>query len=170
MQNPGDLPESAPFSTQKIELSTHKYTPRPVYDFIILDCPPSVGAVTLNALNAADMLIIPTQPEYFSAHALRSMMGAIQQIRNRYNPNLVYRILITMFDKRNRIHREVEQQIRDTFKSGVFNTHIGVDTQLRESALQGLPITHFKTSSRSSQQYNALAQELIAYVQSKSTD
>ncbi len=138
--------------------------PRPIYDFIILDCPPSMGAVTMNAINAADLLIIPTQPEYFSAHALRSMMATIQQIRNTVNPNLAYRILITMFDQRNRIHRQVENQIRNTFAEGVFETTIGIDTKLRESALEGLPITHYRNQSRSSLQYQSLAQELVAYV------
>lgn len=139
-----------------------------VYDYIFLDCPPSIGAVTLNAMNAADLLIIPTQPEYFSAHALLSMMTTIQEIRKGDNPNLVYRILITMFDQRNRIHRDVEQQIRETFQGGVFTTTIGIDTKIKESALEGRPITHFKNNSRGSLQYQALAQELIAYVQSKS--
>lgn len=153
---------------QDNNLEPHRNMPRPVYDFIILDCPPSLGSVTLNALVAADLLIIPTQAEYFSAHALRSMMEHIQQIRNRYHANLVYRILITMYDQRNRIHREVEQQIRNTFKDGVFSTTIGIDTKLRESALAGLPISHFRNKSRSFMQYHDLAQELMDYVQSKS--
>lgn len=142
---------------------------RPFYDLIILDCPPSMGAISISALVASDLLIIPTQPEYFSAHALRSMMSTIQQIRNEYNPKLAYRILITMFDQRNRIHRQVENQIRDTFKQAVFETTIGVDTKLRECALQGFPITHQNKHSRSSLQYQALAQELIAYVQPQPT-
>jgi len=134
------------------------------YDFILLDCPPFMGAVTLNALIAADMLIIPTQPEYFSAHALNTMMATVRQVRSQYNPDLVYRILITMYDQRNRIHREVRQQIRDTFEEGTFETEIGIDTKLRESAVEGVPITHFRSRSRSAQQYDALAQELIQYV------
>lgn len=142
---------------------------RPYYDLIILDCPPSMGAISISALVASDLLIIPTQPEYFSAHALRSMMATIQQVRNEYNPKLAYRILITMFDQRNRIHRQVENQIRDTFKQAVFETTIGVDTKLRECALQGFPITHQNKHSRSSLQYQALAQELIAYVQPQPT-
>lgn len=142
---------------------------RTIYDLIILDCPPSMGAISISALVASDLLIIPTQPEYFSAHALRSMMGTIQQIRNEYNPKLAYRILITMFDQRNRIHRQVENQIRDTFKQAVFETTIGVDTKLRECALQGFPITHQNKNSRSSLQYQALAQELKAYVQPQPT-
>lgn len=134
------------------------------YDFVILDCPPFMGAVTINAMAAADLLIIPTQPEYFSAHALRSMMTTIRQVRNQFNPDLVFRVLITMMDRRNRIHREVAEQIRATFGDGVFQTAIPVDTKLRESAVEGLPIAYHKSQSRSALQYDALAQELIAYV------
>jgi chromosome partitioning protein len=134
------------------------------YDFVIFDCPPSMGAVTMNALVASDLLIIPTQPEYFSAHALRSMMTTIRQVRAQHNPQLTYRVLITMLDRRNRIHRDVNEQIRATFGEGVFQTAIEVDTKLRESAVEGLPIAYHKSQSRSALQYEALAQELIAYV------
>jgi chromosome partitioning protein len=123
-----------------------------------------MGAVTLNALLASDMLIIPTQPEYFSAHALRAMMSSIRQVRSQYNSNLIYRILITMFDGRNRIHREVGDQIRNTFGEGVFATQIGIDTKLRESAIEGLPITHHRSQSRGALQYDDLAQEIMQYV------
>ena len=134
------------------------------YDYVILDCPPFMGAVTLNALVAANLLIIPTQPEYFSAHALRTMMALIRQVRSQNNPKLVYRILITLFDKRNRIHRQVQEQITHAFGAGVFDTVIGIDTKLRESAIEGVPISHFKVhggTSRSALQYAALAQEII---------
>lgn len=141
---------------------------RPVlftYNFILLDCPPFMGAITMNALNAADMLVIPTQAEYFSAHSLRTMMSTIRQVRSQNNPNLIYRVLVTMFDRRNRIHCDVKEQIETTFSKGVFQTTIGIDTKLRESAVEGLPITHYKSRSRSALQYDALAQELIEYVQ-----
>lgn len=133
------------------------------YDYIILDCPPFLGAVTLNALIAADMLIIPTQPEYFSAHALRTMMTSIRQVRSQHNPDLVYRILITLLDKRNRIHRQIRDQIVKTFGEGVFSTIIEVDTKLRESAIEGKPINYYKSQTRSAIQYDALAQEIIDY-------
>lgn len=134
--------------------------PLEIYDTILLDCPPSMGAVTLNALATADLLVIPTQPEYFSAHALRAMMTAIRQVRSQFNPDLQYRILITMMDRRNRIHRQVAEQIRSTFGQAVFETVIEIDTRLRESAVEGLPITHLNLHSRSAQQYDALAREI----------
>jgi chromosome partitioning protein len=135
------------------------------YDYIILDCPPNMGAVTLNALVAADLLIIPTQPEFFSAHALRTMMTSIRQVQTKLNPHLTYRVLITMLDRRNRIHRQIREQINKTFSDGVFQTIIEVDTKLRESAVEGKPIMYFNPMTRSAQQYAALAQEIIQYDQ-----
>ena len=133
------------------------------YDYILLDCPPALGAITLNALSAADLLIIPTQAEYFSAYALRNMMGSIRRIRQEGNPNLAYRILVTLLDRRNRTHRNIFEQLQATFGQGVFTTVIEVDTKLRESPIAGLPITHYKPNSRGSQQYRVLAQEIIEY-------
>jgi chromosome partitioning protein len=133
------------------------------YDYIVLDCPPALGAITLNALAAADLLIIPTQAEYFSAYALRNMMGTIRRIRQDENSNLAYRILVTLLDRRNRTHRNIFEQLQNTFGQGVFTTVIEVDTKLRESPIAGVPITHYKPTSRGSQQYRVLAQELIEY-------
>jgi len=133
------------------------------YDYILLDCPPALGAITLNALSAANLLIIPTQAEYFSAYALRNMMGTIRRIRQDINPNLAYRILVTLLDRRNRTHRNIFEQLQSTFGQGVFTTVIEIDTKLRESPIAGIPITQYNPKSRGSQQYRVLAQELIEY-------
>jgi len=133
------------------------------YDYILLDCPPALGAITLNALSSANLLIIPTQAEYFSAYALRNMMGTIRRIRQDVNPGLAYRILVTLLDRRNRTNRNIFEQLQATFGQGVFTTVIEVDTKLRESPIAGIPITTYKPTSRGSQQYRVLAQELIEY-------
>lgn len=133
------------------------------YNYILLDCPPALGAITQNALAAADLLLIPTQAEYFSAYALRNMMSLIRRIREGDNPNLAYRILVTMLDKRNRTHRNIHDQLRSTFGEGIFNTVIEIDTKLRESPIAGLPISHYKPGARGTIQYRVLAQELIEY-------
>jgi chromosome partitioning protein len=135
------------------------------YDFILLDCPPSLGAVTTNALAAANLLLIPTQAEYFSAYALRDMMALIRRVRKDFNPKLAYRILITLLDQRNRAHRAIREQLQQTFGAGLFETVIEIDTRLRESPIMGVPITQYKPNSRGSQQYRVLAQELIHYVE-----
>jgi chromosome partitioning protein len=131
------------------------------YEFILLDCPPSIGAVTYNALTASEFVIIPTQPEYFSAHGLRSLMGTIRKVRNQTNPDLAYYVLITMMDRRNRIHRALCEQLQTTFGEGLLQTVIEIDTKLRESTIAGLPITHYNATSRSALQYRALAQEIV---------
>jgi len=128
------------------------------YDFIVLDCPPALGAITRNALAAANLLLIPTQAEYFSAYALRNMMGLIRRTREMDNPNLSYRILVTMLDRRNRTHRNIHEQLRSTFGSGVFNTVREWDTKPRESPIAWQPITHYKSAARGSTQYRVLAQ------------
>ena len=140
------------------------------YDYIILDCPPALGAITKNALAAADLLVIPTQAEYFSAYALRNMMSMIRNIREQDNPNLAYRILVTMLDNRNRTHRNIHEQLRTTFGEGVFNTVIEIDTKLRESPIAGMPITQYKPSARGSGQYRILAQEIMEYVKEKESE
>jgi len=134
------------------------------FDYILIDCPPALGAITQNALAAADLLLIPTQAEYFSAYALRNMMSLVRRIREEDNPNLAYRILVTMLDNRNRTHRNIHDQLRSTFGEGVFNTVVEIDTKLRESSIAGLPISRYKPGARGSTQYQVLAQELVEYV------
>lgn len=140
------------------------------YDFVLMDCPPSLGAVTTNALTTAHYALIPTQPEYFSAHGLRSLMSMIRRVRGQTNPDLAYFVLITLMDKRNRIHRTLSEQLSTTFGEGLLKTVIEIDTKLRESTVAGLPITHYFPQSRSATQYRALAQELIQHVQEKTTN
>jgi chromosome partitioning protein len=134
------------------------------YDYILMDCPPFLGAITLNALIAANILIIPTQSEYYSVFALRNMMALIRQVRTLGNPDLRYRLLLTMFDKRNGIHRSLAEHLRTSFSTGVLDTVIEIDTRLRESPLVGLPIVFHATKSRSALQYRFLAQEILNYV------
>ncbi len=141
-----------------------------LYDTIILDCPPSLGAVTSNALVAADMLIIPTHPEYLSIYSLRNVLRVVRTIRAEENPTLNYRILITMLDQRVGSHITLSEQLRSTFKGAVFNTTIQVDTRLRDSTIAGVPITHFARNTRSAGQYRDLAQELPIYVRSEKVE
>lgn len=134
------------------------------FDYIILDCPPFLGAVTTNALMASNLLLMPTQAEFFSINALRNMMGMVRRVRGQGNPQLTYRLLLTMFDRRNRIHRTLGEQLRTTFGNGVLETVIETDTKLRESPIAGLPIIFHAPKSRAAVQYRALAQEILTYV------
>jgi chromosome partitioning protein len=134
------------------------------YDFIILDCPPFLGAITFNALIASDLLLMPTQAEFFSIHALRNMMSIVRRVRAQGNAHLTYRLLLTMFDRRNRIHRTLSEQLRQTFSGGVMDTVIEIDTKLRESPIAGTPIIYHAPKSRSAMQYRALGEEILTYV------
>jgi chromosome partitioning protein len=140
------------------------------YQFILIDCPPSLGAITINALTSADLLVIPTQAEYFSAYALRDMMTIIRQIRTEDNPKLAYRILVTLLDQRNRTHRDIRDQLERTFGIGLFKTVIEIDTKLRESPILGLSISQYKPNSRGALQYRSLAEELIQYVEQTNSE
>jgi chromosome partitioning protein len=134
------------------------------YQFLIFDCPPFLGSVTLNALTASNLLLVPTQAEYFSIYALRNLMNLVRRIRTQYNPGLTYRLILTMYDRRNRIHRNLSEQLQTTFGIGLFSTVIETDTKLRESSIAGMPITNHAPKSRSAFQYRALAQEILQYV------
>lgn len=131
------------------------------YDYVVIDCPPSRGKITINTLLVSDFLIIPTQAEFFSAFALKDMMELIGDVRREGNPDLPYRILITLFDKRNRVHHSIKNQLSRTFGSGIFGTMIEVDTTLRKTAILGFPAT----TSRGVKQYHNLVDELLEYIQ-----
>jgi len=137
----------------------------PGFDYIMIDCPPALGPLTQSALTAADLLVIPTQCEYFSAHAVREVLFLVRAIREQSNPLLRYRLLLTMVDRRNRIHRQLEEQIRRGFGRAVFETVIEVDTRLREGPLFAKPVTAYAPESRAAQQYTQLAKELRSYAE-----
>lgn len=134
------------------------------FDYILIDCPPFLGAIVINALTAANLLLIPTQPEFFSIYALKNMMGLIHRVRKQLNPDLSYRLLLTMYDTRNKIHHTMSEQLRSSFSSGVLKTVIGTDTKLRESPIAGLPIIYHSPNSRAAIQYRELSQEIMEYV------
>jgi len=137
----------------------------PTYDMVICDCPPSIGALPYTAMTAAHLLLIPTQCEYFSTHGLAEVLDLVKRVRERTNPHLSYRLLITMFDRRNRVHRNVRDQLNAAFPGAVLETAIEIDTKLRESQVFGQPITSYAPKSRAAGQYRALAEELSIYVQ-----
>jgi len=132
------------------------------YDFVLIDCPPSFGTLTLNALTAADLLIIPVQCDYYAAYSLRHYIKLIQQVRENANPWLTYRVLVTMYDRRNKICRVILEQMRRGLERVLFTAIIEVDTKLRESPAFGQPITQYAPGTRATQQYRALAEELMS--------
>jgi chromosome partitioning protein len=132
-----------------------------LYDFILIDCPPSFGTLTLNALTAADLLIIPTQAEYYAARSLRQVIDLVNLVREKTNPRLTYRVLVTMYDRRNKICHVILEQMLASLSAVLFKTIIEVDTKLKESPAFGQPITLYTPNTRGAQQYRELAQELM---------
>lgn len=131
------------------------------YDIVLIDCPPYFGTLTLNALTAANSLIVPAQCEYYAAHSVRQILELARLVREKTNPSLSCHVLATMYDRRNRICRLVLNQMQRELKPILFNTVIEVDTKLRESPAFGKPITLYAPKTRGAQQYRELAQELI---------
>jgi chromosome partitioning protein len=134
-----------------------------LYDYALIDCPPSLGPLTLNALTATNLMIIPTPPEFYALSSLQNVFALVKVIRRKTNPALRYRILVTMHDRRNNIHLSMLDHMKAEYEGALFDTVIEVDTKLRESPLLGVPITVHKPGTRAAQQYRALAREVAQY-------
>ncbi len=133
---------------------------QPEYDYILLDCPPSLGALTLMALSTAHSVLIPVQAEFYAARRLDRLLDVVDVVRDRLNQHLITYLVVTMYDQRNRICRGVLDQLRLSFSKRLLNTVIGVDTRLRESPAVGEPITMYAPRTRATKQYRELAREL----------
>ncbi len=135
---------------------------RSKYDFIIIDCPPSLGLLTLNALCAADAVIVPLQCEYYALEGLSRLMETIDILRRDLNRNLdVDGILLTMYDGRNNLSTQVASEVRKNFDGRVFETVIPRNVRLSESPSFGKPILIYDARSKGAKQYLKLAQEYL---------
>ena len=132
------------------------------YDFIIIDCSPSLGLVTLNSLTAADSVIIPVQCEYFALEGLGKLLYTIKLVQEQLNPQLdIEGILLTMFDVRLRLSKQVVEEVKTHFQSMVFDTLINRDTRLGEAPSFGKPILMYDASNRGAVNYLNLAREIL---------
>jgi chromosome partitioning protein len=134
-----------------------------LYDYVLIDCAPSFGPLVLNALTASDFMIVPIQAEYFAVKSLDNVFKLIELVRQRTNPGLRYRVLVTMYDRRNSICVRILEQIKAAFSHALFKTIIEIDTKLRESPVVAKPITLYQSDTRGALQYRALAEELMQY-------
>jgi chromosome partitioning protein len=130
------------------------------FDEVVIDCPPSLGLLTVNAITAASTVLVPVQCEYFSARGLGQLLEIADAVREKRNPGLEVRVLPTLFDRRNRVCREILGELRRAFAGRIFAQAIGIDTKLRESCAEGRPITRYAPETRAAAEYRALAAEL----------
>ncbi len=132
------------------------------YDYILIDCPPSLNMLTLNAMVAANSILIPMQCEYYALEGLSALMSTIKSIQDRINPNLhLEGILRTMFDNRSRLTKDVSDQLMEYFDSKVFRTCIPRNIRLAEAPSHGMPIIQYDRKSRGAIAYIAMAGEMI---------
>ena len=132
------------------------------YDYIIIDCPPSLSILTINALTASDGIIIPIQGEYYALEGLTQLVDTINIVKKKLNKNLsILGVVLTMFDRRTQLTRQVEEEVSNYFGDKVFNTHIPRNVRLAESPSHGVAILDYDKNSKGSKAYESLAAEVI---------
>ena len=135
---------------------------RDAYEFVIIDCPPSLGILTLNALTAADAIVIPLQCEYYALEGLASLLETLERVRGSLNPRLsVEGIVLTMVDLRNNLTRQVEAEVRSHFGDRVYQTKIPRNVRLSEAPSHGMPALLYDPQSSGSKAYTSLCFEIL---------
>jgi len=143
-------------------LSTALPRVRRKYDFVVIDCPPSLGLLTLNSLTAANSVLIPVQAEYFALEGLGQLLNTIKIVRQHLNPDLeVEGVLLTMFDTRLNLSNQVAQEVRRYFGEKVFETIVQRNVRLSEAPSFGKPALLYEASSKGAKNYMALAREIL---------
>ena len=133
-----------------------------LYDYIILDCPPSLGLLTVNALTAAQTVIIPLQCEYYAMEGLSQLLKTIELVKRTLNPSLgIEGVLLTMFDRRNNLCHQVASEVRNHFKGRVFQTVVPRNVRLSESPSHGKPALLYDINSTGACAYLEMAKELM---------
>ncbi len=132
------------------------------YDYIILDCPPSLGLLTLNGLTACDSILIPIQCEYYALEGLAQLMSTVRQVYRLYNPSIqVEGVLLTMFDSRLNLTMEVVEEVKKHFGAKVYATAIPRNVRVSEAPSYGKPVRYYDSTSKGSEAYDSLAREVI---------
>jgi len=171
-ENLSVIPSSADLAAAEIELADipsreavlkNALAPlRAEFDYILIDCPPSLGLITTNALNAADSVMIPVQCEYYALEGLSQLMNSVQAVKRRYNERLELEgVLLTMYDGRLNLTQQVVTEIKKYFPRKVFSSVIPRTVRLSEAPSFGQPICYYDRSNKGSQAYAALADEII---------
>ncbi|MCQ2440787.1 MAG: AAA family ATPase [Clostridia bacterium] len=137
-------------------------TVREKYDYIFIDCPPSLGLITINALNASDTVLVPIQCEYFALEGLSQLMASVRQVKRLYNPTLeIEGIVLTMYDGRLNLTQQVVGEIKKYFANKLYKTAIPRAVRLSEAPSYGMPIQYYDKRSKGADAYNDLAKEFL---------
>lgn len=145
-------------------LKSALYYVRKQYDFIIIDCPPSLGLLTLNSLTAADTILVPIQCEYYALEGLSQLMNTVKLVQRHLNPELeVEGVVLTMFDARTNLSIQVVEEVKQYFRNKVYRTVIPRNVRLSEAPSFGLPIILYDPKSKGAECYIELAEEVIQY-------
>ena len=166
------IPSSIDLAAAELELvsmekreSTLKNVLLPVqqeYDYILIDCPPSLGIITTNALCAADTILVPIQCEYYALEGLSQLMNTVRRVKRQYNERLdLEGVLLTMYDGRLNLTQQVVEEVKKYFPKKVFRTVIPRSVRLSEAPSFGMPIQYYDKGSKGAEAYNLLAQEMI---------
>ena len=146
----------------KDELTLILNNSKPSYDYIIIDCPPSLSLLTIMALVASDALVVPLQTEFFALEGLTQLMKTIERIKSNLNPSLDIRgILLTMYDKRNKLSGEVETEARNYFKDKVYSTAVPRNVRLSEAPSHGVPVLIYDKTCPGSKAYFSFTEEFL---------
>ena len=138
------------------------------YDLILIDCPPSLGLITLNALTAADLLIVPLQCEYFALEGVSQLLHTLELVRSRINPSVeLIGVALTMFDRRNKLSFSVQAEVASYFGDVMFETVIPRNVRLSESPSHGKPVALYDAKSSGAKAYKALADEFVQRLSDK---
>jgi chromosome partitioning protein len=167
------LPASADLAGATVELIGAEHRERQLakaleqvkddYDLILIDCPPSLEMLTINALTAADSILVPVQCEYYALEGLSDLMSTLRMVKKRINPRLdIFGVLLTMFDGRTNFSTQVAQEVRRHFPGKVFSTVIPRNIRLAEAPSHGLPVAAYDRSSRGAIAYKDTAAEMAA--------
>ena len=149
-------------NTKQLRLKQHLDTIKNKFDYIIIDCPPSLGLLNINALIACDGVIIPVQSEYYALDGLILLLSTIRKIQSSFNKKLyIEGILITMYDSRTKLANEVAIEVRKYFKEKVYNIHIPRNIKVAEATSKGKPVVYYDKNSTASKAYLELALEII---------
>ena len=146
----------------KLKLTTYLNNSRGLYDYILIDCPPSLSLLTVMALVSSHSLVVPLQTEFFALEGLTQLMKTIERIKVSLNPKLMIRgILLTMYDKRNKLSSQVEKEARDYFNEKVYSTVIPRNVRLSEAPSHGMPVLIYDKSRPGSKSYFSFTDEFI---------